>query len=411
MVDPKGLVAVLVNVGLAAMLVTGGGCSADKSPAAQGDIGGIGFDAGGFVSDAAGTANDGGRTPAVDGGASDAGNSVFTLTHDGTRAQKLVMGGVNILRSFYIIGSCTGADVPGENVISIGSNGAMLYAPGSCPGAPFKFLITVTGPQSFHASVSVGPMPVDYAGFSVPFDTYKDKFTTLRTSASSYEVGCGNSWDVRNGGGSPFSEIPTPCFIPAAGPVGAARFVPLPTWGEISGPMGTVRRTRVSGGSELLFYNHPDTNNIEVALQPSNTRVAAGATLKLEEDFLLTPPAGGFPSRAKVLLPLVYRAVLNREPDPSGLASFSPPIDATGATGMESVAAGLFTSAEFTTLRATLSTAGVVDQFFRGILGRAGGAAALPVFGPLVEGGRYGEFIQGLVRSTEFRDLYPLAYY
>lgn len=341
--------------------------------------------------------------------------NALIVRHNGTGIQALELGGVNLISgtgAYYIIGSCTGADDPGQNVVSIGSDGATLHAPGSCPGAPFHITTTVTGPNTAHVSIVVGPLPVAYRGMSVPLDPRKSFFSTVTTSASEFTVGCGLSWAPRGGGTTLFSDIPTPCNIPVAGPVGAARFVPVPSWGEISGPFGTIRRTMVSGdGRELFFYNHPNTNNIEISFSNDiSMQLPAGAVLHLEEDIRVTPPPGGLLTRAQILLPLVYRAMLNREPDPSGTASNGPRVQSQGAVGMQAVAAAMATSPEFIALRNASSSAQLVDQFYRGILGRAADPGGLATFTPQLDAGKYAEVIMQLIQSNEFRSTFPLAF-
>lgn len=341
--------------------------------------------------------------------------SALTVRHNGNGIQALELGGVNLISgtgAYYIIGSCTGADDPGQNVVSIGSNGTTLHAPGACPGAPFRLTTTVTGPNTAHVSIVVGPLPVAYRGLSVPLDPRKSFFTKVTTSAANFTVGCGLSWVPRASGSTLFSEIPTPCNIPVAGPVGAARFVPVPTWGEISGPFGTIRRTMVSGdGREMFFYNHPNTNNIEISFSNDiSMQLDAGTMLRLEEDITVTPPPSGLLTRAQVLLPLVYRAMLNREPDPSGIASNGPLVQSQGAVGMQTVAANMAASPEFIALRSGLTSAQLVDQFYRGILGRAADPGGLATFTPQLNAGKYAEVIMQLIQSGEFRSTFPLAF-
>lgn len=339
----------------------------------------------------------------------------ITFQRDATGMPSIVIGGVNLLGgtgAYYIIGSCTGADDPGQNVISTGATGGVLRAPGRCPGAPFRVTTTLTSPRSVHVSLQVGPLPVDYRTLSVPLDARKTFFTTLRTASSAYEVGCGLSWTPRAGSEARFDAIPTPCEIPGFGFVGAARVVPLPMWGEIQGPYAVIRRTITSGdGRELTFYNHPATNNIEVGFNPDfATVLRAGTVVRLEEDIVVTPPADGFPTRAEILLPLVYRGVLGREPDVSGVASHGPRVQATGAVGMGEVAAAMLASPEFATLRGTRSSTVLVDQMYRGLLGRGGDPEGLRNFVPIADAGRHIEVVRGLIASSEFRSAFPLAY-
>jgi hypothetical protein len=358
---------------------------------------------------------DGGNDP-VDGGNDppDAGvaeGPFVDFDFSSTGIRHIVSGGVDLLGgngSYYIIGSCSGADDPGQNVVSIGATGGTLFAPGNCPGPPFAIDVTRTSNNSVHVSVIIGPTAVEYRGFSVPLDARKNYFSTFNTSSDGFGVGCGGGYEPRGGGGGNFADIPTPCFIPAAGPVGTARFAPVPAWGEISGSFGTIRRTVTSGDArELYFYNHPNTNNIEVSFT-TDGNLPAGSTLRLEEDIVVTAPAV-LATRSEVLLPLVYRAVLGREPDPSGVVSFGPTIEASGADGMTEVATAMLQSAEFANLRAALSSGQLVDQLYRGLLSRAADPAGLANFTPVVDEGRVLDVFNGLLASAEFTTAYPLA--
>jgi hypothetical protein len=168
----------------------------------------------------------------------------------------------------------------------------------------------------------------------------------------------------------------------------------------------------VSGdGRELFFYNHPNTNNIEISFSNDiSMQLPAGAVLHLEEDIRVTPPPGGLLTRAQILLPLVYRAMLNREPDPSGTASNGPRVQSQGAVGMQAVATSMVTSPEFIALRNASSSAQLVDQFYRGILGRAADPGGLATFTPQLDAGKYAEVIMQLIQSNEFRSTFPLAF-
>jgi hypothetical protein len=80
---------------------------------------------------------------------------------------------------------------------------------------------------------------------------------------------------------------------PRVGSVGVARVVPAPGFGEITGPLGTIRRRIVSGSAkELDFINHPGTNNIEIAFTNDfNQTIPAGTVVQLVEDIELVDPA------------------------------------------------------------------------------------------------------------------------
>lgn len=166
------------------------------------------------------------------------GSAAITVDYDATGLHLLEWNGVNLLEGtggYYIIGTCTGADDEFSNVISNGSDGQTLHAPGACPGAPFSLSITGTNPM--RVSIQIGPLPVAYAGLSVPFDPKQTLFESFAFSSSGYVVGCGASWSPRTGSGARFDTIPQPCTIPGHGAVGVARVTSVPDgmWAEITG--------------------------------------------------------------------------------------------------------------------------------------------------------------------------------
>lgn len=245
-----------------------------------GDAGGA--DAGAGEGADAGTQADAGPDePAVD------------IDADGTGIQHLRYHGVDLFAGvggYYIIGSCTGADDANNNVTSQGSDGHTLLAPGTCPGAPFS--LAVTGSNPYHVTISVGPLPVAYRTLSVPFDPVKVFIEEFAFDGDGYQVGCGTSFSPRAGSGARYDSIPLPCTIPGVGGVGVARVRPPPTWGEITGPVATVRRTFLAGsGEELAFINHPGTNNIELGFNSDfSTTIPQGTVVTMEEEILVSSP-------------------------------------------------------------------------------------------------------------------------
>ena len=236
------------------------------------------------------------RDGAVDRDAgSDAPPGEWTVVADGTGIQRIERYGANLLDGvggLYLIGSCTGADDPTSNVTSQGSDGATLRAPGSCPGAPFS--LTITGTNPILVSATVGPLPVPYATLSLPLDPKREYMTNFQFAGSSYEVGCGTTWSPVAGAGAAFTTIPQPCDIPGAGAVGVARVAPAPTWGEITGPLGALRLTLLSGDArEMQFIRHPGTHNIEPIFVGATTGgpLAAGTVVHLEARIDLAAPA------------------------------------------------------------------------------------------------------------------------
>lgn len=223
------------------------------------------------------------------------------INKDSTAIHSITVNGVNLVEAnggYYIIGTCTGADDEDHNVISRGSDGSTLHAPGTCPGAPFS--ISYTGTNPLRISITVGPLPVDYKGLSVPFDPHRDYFTDFSFSGSTYHVGCANSWSERSGSGGPFTSIPQPCTIPGHGNVGLARVTVDPNnmRGEIQGPHATIRRVVLSSNlSQLFFVRHPYTHNVEFSwgTEPlSTSHLPAGSVYHLEEElYILEPGASG----------------------------------------------------------------------------------------------------------------------
>jgi hypothetical protein len=262
--------------------------------------------------------------------------SPWTFVSDATGIQRIERYHANLFEGvggYYIIGSCTGAD-DNNNVTSQGSDGHTLRAPGSCPGAPFS--LTITGTNPYHVKIQIGPLPVAYRTLSVPLDPNKDYFDRFQFAGTSYQVGCGTSFTTRSGSGATFDSIPRPCTIPNVGSVGVARVVPLPAWGEISGPLGTIRRTITAGNAqELAFINHPGTNNIEIGFNSNfATTLAAGSILTLEEDITLADAAVTPPTTRHDVETLAWGHQVGRleidgwsadtNLDPAGFMAFGP---------------------------------------------------------------------------------------
>jgi len=230
------------------------------------------------------------------------------IDKDQTAIHAITVGGVNLVEAnggYYIIGTCTGADDELQNVISRGSDGSTLHAPGTCPGAPFS--ISYAGTNPLRVSITVGPLPVDYKGLSVPFDPHQAYFTDFRFSGSGYLVGCADTWSSRTGSGGPYTSIPQPCTIPGHGSVGLARVTAVPDglWAQIQGPHATIRRVVLSSNlRELFFVRHPYTHNVELSwgIEPlSSSHLPAGSVYHLEEDLYILEPASGGASSARLV--------------------------------------------------------------------------------------------------------------
>ena len=96
-------------------------------------------------------------------------------------------------------------------------------------------------------SVNLGPAQADFQTVSLPLDPPGKMFDKFSFSGAGYGVGCANDWRQRSGSSGFFRDIPTPCYIPGAGNVGAARSF-YRTDGEItSSSLGVkIKRTYVS---------------------------------------------------------------------------------------------------------------------------------------------------------------------
>ena len=375
------------------------GAGRGDAAAAADDADGRPFDAGGVAP----AAPDAGADPGTDAGAPDP----LRVIADSTGIQALEWRGTNLFEGvggYYVIGSCTGAD-DANNVTTQGSDGHTMRSPGACAGAPFR--MTITGTHPIVVSIEVGPLPVDYRSLSVPLDPTKAYFATFAFDGTSYEVGCALSWSGRSGASARFDSIPTPCVIPGVGGVGVARVRPPPSWGEISGPVARIRRVFRSGdGQELAFINHPGTNNIELGFNADFSRVlAAGTVVRLEEEIWVEAP----PSVATVLLPLLTRALVWREPAPGEEAALGPRIDEHGREGMKSVARDLLATPEHAAARAAHTGGEMLDQLYLGLLSRDADPSGRDTYLPSIEAGDYAPVVDAIIDSGEFRALHPEA--
>lgn len=224
--------------------------------------------------------------------------SSIEASYNNTGISSIKWKGTELLTGtgYYIIGSCTGDDVPGENVVSVPSDGKTLHAPGSCPGAPYS--LTITGNNPYHVSIKIGPLPADYNALSVPMDPVKQHFNRFTFSHSGYRVGCSGTWEDRSGNSDFFSSIFTPCFIegPGGGPVGVAQVISAEpgSWIEANGQIATIRRTLISSNAKNTgAVNHPGSSGIGFGFDiepPYHQILPKGSSYFLEEEILITDP-------------------------------------------------------------------------------------------------------------------------
>jgi len=116
------------------------------------------------------------------------------------------------------------------------------------------------------------------------------------------------------------------------------------------------------------------------------------------------PPAaeqGGSYNRAdvEVIVGRLYRAVLGRDADPSGLNAM---VDNIQRGNMEPAVQGLFDSSEFRGSRGAGQPDQVLDRLYRGLLNRAPDAAGIRAFLPRIERQQYTSVVFEIMASPEF---------
>ena len=164
----------------------------------------------------------------------------------------------------YLIGSCGHPDGP-DNLISYPHNdGYLRSSTGRCKPVPYSMQIKQDG-STLTVELAVGPLPEDLTTLSVPLDPDKSILDSYEFGGvSAHEVGCADAWRKVLASGGRYSDIPALCRI-LTGYVGAAKA----GWAEYLRATGriTIERRIVQGmASEFLAYNHPGTNNLEIAL-------------------------------------------------------------------------------------------------------------------------------------------------
>lgn len=183
---------------------------------------------------------------------------------------------------YYVIGTCDGSDRAETNVTSIDSDGRTLRAPSpACPGAPFQILVEQLDMRSVRTSVTVGPLPADYASLSVPLDVRSEHADTLFTDTGPLFVGGCGEFTRSDQTQLAFQNLPTPCPV-GERHTGLAETRRFATVATLSGPRATVER-RVVGGdfASMQFYrNQPiDVHNSEISFGPQ----PRGAILHVSE--------------------------------------------------------------------------------------------------------------------------------
>ena len=91
--------------------------------------------------------------------------------------------------------------------------------------------------------------------------------------------------------------------------------------------------------------------------------------------------------------------MLGREPDEGGLRSAVAEIE---AGNLETQVDGMTRSAEFAGVAGSLSATELLEQFYRGVLGREGDPAGMRLYGGEMRRGQYSSVLLKLIRSPEF---------
>lgn len=194
------------------------------------------------------------------------------FTYDETRISDISVNGQSILGSnvgtggVYLIGSSSGADIPETNYSSVGSAGGIM----TNGGPPFRLTFWQKGPSTLGFRVEVGPVNRSISTLSLPFDFGKQSVNKFAFNGNSYRWECTGRDGARSGSGDFFSSIPQGCVIKNAagqvlGKVGVASQYPPITWGEVSGPLATIRVNVLNSRhvQKMWFANHFGTNNME----------------------------------------------------------------------------------------------------------------------------------------------------
>lgn len=98
----------------------------------------------------------------------------------------------------------------------------------------------------------------------------------------------------------------------------------------------------------------------------------------------------------------LYHAILNREPDTSGLNSAMAEIQ---RGRLENVVVAMFESPEFLEKRASLSGHDLLESFYRGLLERSPDSAGLRTYLDDTNRRRYARVVLSLIESEEFETL------
>lgn len=207
--------------------------------------------------------------------------------YEPTRIHTIAVNGVNLLNptrtggGVYLIGSKSGNDDPSSNYISVGTNGSLMTNGG--PTYRLKFWQKNATTLGFQAEVGpisssqVNPATGKLARISLPFDFRKEVFSQFAFNGSKYYLNnSASGTNYASGSQVNYTSIPTPFPIrqnpggPIIGYTGVAITKQATSWGELTGPLATLRVNVLNSTNyrTMEFYNHFGTNNIELQFGP-----------------------------------------------------------------------------------------------------------------------------------------------
>lgn len=220
------------------------------------------------------------------------------FSFDSTRVTSLRIRGRNLLEGtggIYLIGSADGSDAQGRSVCSIGGANGLMHTdnPTLAPAPPFRLTFTRLAPDRLGFRAEIGPVPAAFATLSMPFDFNLGAIDTFTFNGTSYRLQCTARDGSRKGSGGRYDTlIPPRCEIrnqqgTLLGIVGVALTDRPTSWGEVTGPYGSVRVTitRSVHYRSMAFYNHFGTHNLELSFGS----LRKGETGLLEGEIRVTP--------------------------------------------------------------------------------------------------------------------------
>ncbi len=222
---------------------------------------------------------------------------------DATRMRGISVNGACILgedvhtSGIYLIGSADGSDAQGRSVISVGGSGGKMKSdnPDKVVPPPFQMSFQQKAWNKVAFSVSVGPVPQDFATISMPFDFGRKVMDRFAFAGKSYNLFCSENDGLYTGSGNSYDFIHPRCEIrdlaqKLIGKVGGASTESASEWGEVAGPYATVRVviTKSLHYEKLVFMNHPGTHNMEFSFG----RMKQGESASLSGEITVTPGPG-----------------------------------------------------------------------------------------------------------------------